>query len=137
MLLKANNFVKKQSNTSENDTEIEIIVIMGDILDTHEKIHTLPFCRAVNFILELSRLKKTFVLIGNHDRMSNNDFLSDEHPFIGIDDNNDNLSIVDKVLVYNDYLFVPYVPPGRFKEALNTINYDYDKGNCYFRTPGI
>ena len=128
--IESEQFCKETIEYVRNSKEIEIVVIMGDILDTHEKIHTLPFCRAVNFILELSRLKKTFLLIGNHDRMSNNDFLSEEHPFIGI--NNDNLSVVDKVLVYNDYIFVPYVPPGRFKEALNTINYDYKKATAIF-----
>ena len=110
---------------------INFVVIMGDILDTHEKIHMMPFCRATNYIQQIASLKKVFVIIGNHDRINNNIFLTEDHAFNGLKDH-PNIVIVDKVAVYNNYLFVPYVPPGRFNEALATIDYDITRCKMIF-----
>jgi len=107
-LLKKNNYDK--------------IIILGDILDTHEKINLQPFLKATEFIINLSKIIKTYVLIGNHDRRNNNIFLTEEHPFLALK-NKENIVIVDKVFKENNYLFVPYVPTGRFQEALKTIEY--------------
>lgn len=107
-LLKKNNYDK--------------IIILGDILDTHEKINLRPFLKATEFIINLSKITKTYVLIGNHDRRNNNIFLTEEHPFLALK-NKENIVIVDKVFKENNYLFVPYVPTGRFQEALKTIEY--------------
>ena len=115
----------------ENSSDLGFIVVLGDILDTHEKIHTQPFCRAVQFLTSLSKLIKTYVLIGNHDRINNNVFMTPEHPFTGMDQN-DNLIIVDSTIQENDFVFVPYVPNGRFKEALSHIDYDFSKAIAIF-----
>lgn len=110
----------------EHQSELSFIVVMGDVLDTHEKIHIQPLCRANYFITELSKLVYTFVLIGNHDRMNNKDFLSTNHPFTAFK-NHPNLKIVDKVIKYKKFIFVPYVENGRFAEALATIDFEADK----------
>ena len=60
------------------------IIILGDILDTHEKINLRPFLKATEFIINLSKITKTYVLIGNHDRRNNNIFLTEEHPFLAL-----------------------------------------------------
>ena len=105
------------------DTESpDLIVVMGDVLDSHEHIYTVPLKQATDFLYRLSEIKTTYVLIGNHDRLNNSDFLSEYHPFVGI--RHPKLIISSKVIVANiqnfKFVFVPYVPPGRFMEALNT-----------------
>jgi DNA repair exonuclease SbcCD nuclease subunit len=115
----------------------DLIVVMGDVLDRHETIHVVPLTNSIKFLKRLSEYKKTYVLIGNHDRPNNNDYLSDFHPFVGIQ--SDNLILVDKVHVaeINGYkfLFVPYVYPGRFEEAVNTKKSEFGDikhMNCIF-----
>lgn len=106
---------------------IDLIVVMGDTLDQHEHIHVVPLVQATNFLTKLSTYAKTYLLIGNHDRPNNSDFLSIYHPFTSLN-NNPNLIIVDKVIsdvIQNmKFIFVPYVYPGRFKEALSTLYKD-------------
>lgn len=110
---------------------IDVIVVMGDTLDRHENIHVVPLVQSVKFLTDLAKIKKTYLLIGNHDRPNNADFLSDYHPFNGLKDVN-NLIVVDKVIqeTINDmkFVFVPYVYPGRFMEAIKT-NKDIDLSN--------
>ena len=133
----------KNDNASETNQMIEEIyklleknkydkiVILGDILDTHEKINLRPFFKATNFIMNLSKITTVYVLIGNHDRMNNNIFLTEEHPFYGLK-NKDNIFIIDKVFKENNLLFVPYVPTGRFAEALKTIQYKEEEVDIIF-----
>ncbi len=102
---------------------VDLIFVMGDTLDRHENIHVVPFTQSIKFIEQLSKLKKTYLLIGNHDRPNNADFLSDYHPFNGLK-GKDNLIVVDNVISTKhdniNILSVPYVFPGRFMEAINT-----------------
>lgn len=43
------------------------IVVLGDVLHTHERLHTIPLNKAYEFIERLRNVAKTFVLVGNHD----------------------------------------------------------------------
>ena len=103
----------------------DFIVCLGDTLDRHETIHTNPLTVATQWLAELSSIAKVYLLIGNHDRPNNSDFLSDEHSLVALKwwDSN-RLVVVDKVVIalIDDlpFFFVPYVPPGRFIEALET-----------------
>ena len=98
----------------------DFAVLLGDILDTHETVHIGPFCRAITFMEQLSKLvPQLFVIVGNHDRPNNTVYLTDEHPFAACK-SWENTTIVDKVIEWNNYLFVPYVQVGRFNEALLT-----------------
>ncbi len=100
------------------------IVVLGDILDTHEIVRVQPHNLAEKFIEGLSEIAHTYVLIGNHDYINNSQFLTTNHIF-GPFKKWSNLTIVDTVKeVYIEekyFVFVPYVPPGRFLEALNTL----------------
>lgn len=116
-------------NIKNLEKQIDFIVILGDILDTHEKIHMQPFCRAINFLKMVATFKRTFVLIGNHDRINNNVYMTDEHPFSSLKDSIDNLIIVDKTYSEEGFCFVPYVPNGRFAEA---IGEKFDETMCFF-----
>ncbi len=100
------------------NNKFDFAVLLGDILDTHETIHIGPFCRAINFMENLSKLvPHMFVIVGNHDRPNNTVYLTDEHPFSACK-SWANTTIVDKVVEWNNYLFVPYVQVGRFHEAI-------------------
>jgi 3',5'-cyclic AMP phosphodiesterase CpdA len=98
----------------------DMVIVMGDVLDRHEQIHVGPLTRAVKFLRDLSSLCPVYLIIGNHDRPNNSDFLSDLHPFTALR-SWDNLTLVDKTMRVNDFVLVPYVPPGRFIEALNLV----------------
>lgn len=99
----------------------DLIVIMGDVLDRHETVHLSPYTRACAWIDSLRAVAPVYVLVGNHDRKNNRDFLGPEHSLVGLK-NWDRVHIVDQPCVaqFGDYAlaFVPYVPPGRFSEAL-------------------
>lgn len=110
---------------------ISFIVILGDVLDTHEKVHLQPLCRAVQFIKDLSKIKFTFILIGNHDRINNKVFLTKEHGLVGLKSCK-NIKIIDEVFKHNNLLFVPYVEPGRFQEALDTLEFDMSEIKAIF-----
>ena len=45
----------------------DFIVLLGDMLDQHEKIHTVPLNKAFEFIDKMRNIAKTFILVGNHD----------------------------------------------------------------------
>jgi len=116
-------------NIKNLEKQIDFIVILGDILDTHEKIHMQPFCRAINFLKMVATFKRTFVLIGNHDRINNNVFMTEEHPFSSLKESDENIIIVDKTYFEGGFCFVPYVPNGRFLEAIGD---NFEKTDCFF-----
>lgn len=105
------------------NTTLNFIVIAGDLLDNHDKIDVEPLNLALNFINSLSQKNKIFVLVGNHDYKNNQQFLSNNHWMNALKQWK-NVTIVDDVVEYevnqSKFLFVPYVPPGRFVEALET-----------------
>lgn len=101
-----------------------LLVVLGDVLHTNARINSYALTAAVNFLRELSALvPQTVLIIGNHDRPNCSDFLSDIHPFTALKDWQ-NFHVVDKVLALQIEGFaitcLPYVPAGRFAEALAT-----------------
>jgi len=56
-----------------------VIVIAGDLLHTHERLHTNVLNKAHDFVNKLRAHKKTYILVGNHDYTSNNQFLTQNH----------------------------------------------------------
>ena len=123
----------------------KFIVLLGDILDRHATINVHCLMRAQNLIHSLSLIAPTYVLIGNHDRPNNSNFLTDEHPFnslklwpntyiidtpldktFELDEENNENENKENNKKYR-FLFVPYVMPGRFDEALQKMENPYDK----------
>lgn len=115
-------FVKKITDLAINSSP-DIIIVLGDILHTHERLHTTPLNKAYEFIEKLREITLTYVLVGNHDMENNMQFLTENHWMNGMKEW-DNVVIVDKTIVtkLNQYtiFLVPYVPTGRFQEALKT-----------------
>lgn len=118
---------------------LNFIIILGDTLDGHEKIDMRSMNRATKFILELSRITETYVLIGNHDRANNQEYLTSDHPFYGLEivgapEKNPDMTYKERKYKVNivrrptairinnqRILLCPYVPPGKFDESLETI----------------
>lgn len=121
-----------------NEKKPDLIICAGDLLHTHERLHTLPLNKAYEFIDKMRKISKTYVLVGNHDYIQNQQFLTDNHWMNGMKEW-DNTIIVDRVVteVINNVLFtfVPYVPPGRFQEALSTLDENvalWRESDCIF-----
>lgn len=112
------------------------IVLLGDLLHTHEKLHTTVLNKALQFIDRMRSITKTFVLVGNHDMVSCSQFLSDNHWLNSIKEW-ENVVIVDTVVhfAYDSFNIVlsPFVPNGRFIEAMNTLTtFDWRKADVIF-----
>ena len=115
-----------------------IIVLLGDILDKHSIVHVHAHKQADKLIDALSQISLVYVLMGNHDLINREQFLTDNHIFITMR-KWPNVVIVDKATVLDikerSFVFVPYVPPGRFVEALNTLvkdDYTWELSDCIF-----
>jgi DNA repair exonuclease SbcCD nuclease subunit len=123
----------------EKDRDVDFVVVMGDVFDRHDNVKLSHMTLAHKFIKDLSALKPTVVLVGNHDRVNNKDFMSPIHPYMGIKDEPKKLYIADrpKLLILRKVvdgvekhfkiLFMPYVEPGRFVEAINRFIEDSHK----------
>lgn len=108
---------------------VDFVVVAGDVLDAHEKIETQLLNRAYDFIRILRRIAHVFVLVGNHDYINNQQFLTDNHWMNGMKEWKD-VTIVDKPVVHLDeYVLVPYVYPGRFVEALLTLETSFSSSS--------
>lgn len=106
--------------------DISFIVVAGDILDTHEKIHSQLMNRAYKLIKNLRTVAPVYVLVGNHDYINNQQFLTDNHWMNGMKEWN-RVHVIDYPLRLEGssgqaFALVPYVPPGRFVEALDKTN---------------
>ena len=110
----------------------DYIVCLGDLLHTHERIHTIPLNKAYDFIRRMSIIAPTIVLVGNHDYIQNQQFLTENH-WMNAMKVWKNVQIVDKIVrIDGGIYFCPYVPNGRFIEAMNTYEGWMDDGVCIF-----
>lgn len=108
----------------------DLVVFLGDTLDTHEKIDLGCLNRAISLFSDVAKTHEIVVLIGNHDRRNNSDYMSNYHPFVGIENiySKKKIHIVYKTELIHGILFVPYVPPGRFRDAIENF-YIYGEDN--------
>jgi DNA repair exonuclease SbcCD nuclease subunit len=108
---------------------VDIIVVAGDVLDTHEKIDSQLLNRAYALIRLLRDIAPTYVLVGNHDYINNQQFLTTNHWMNGMKEWK-NVIVVDEPVLWDVFAFVPYVYPGRFVEALDRI--EWKRARCVF-----
>ena len=101
-----------------------IIILLGDVLDTHETLKNAPWKQATRLIEELSKIAPVYVLVGNHDYINQTQFLTDDHFFNPLK-KWPRVVIVDYPIIINlgghTLVMCPYVPPGRFIEALDHV----------------
>ncbi|QIH04856.1 DNA repair exonuclease [Dasineura jujubifolia toursvirus 2a] len=114
-----NAFIEETLSVIKNN-KFSLCVMAGDLLDTHEKIHQTPYNKVISFIDDVRSHLPVVILVGNHDYENNQQFLTDKH-WLNPLKMWKNVKIVDKVFcdLENYITYVPYVPPGRFIEALN------------------
>jgi len=119
-------------------TNPDFIVILGDILHTQNTVDINAHNIAENLIDSLSKIYEVYILIGNHDYINNQQFLTPNHIF-GPFKKWNNVIIVDKPLSvrYGEFTFVmcPYTPDGRLVEALDTLigdEEDWQMADCVF-----
>lgn len=128
--------------TAAKECKPTFIVVLGDMLDTHEVVRVQPHKLATLFIKELSRIAPTHLIIGNHDLINQTQFLTDNHIFNPLKEW-ENVHIIDEVKKFTyfdgddemEFVMCPYVEPGRFREALDTIlekGDSWDFAECIF-----
>lgn len=122
--VKTNNLVHIASLTSflvgqARSSAPDAVVLLGDLLDYHEKVLTPCLNAAYTLVQALADICPVYILVGNHDYISNTQFLTDAHWMNGMK-HWPGVTIVDKVLVTPAATFCPYVAPGRLAEALAT-----------------
>lgn len=108
------------------------ITILGDLANDHEKLYVVALNGIVS-VLDLicetatSVGAKVYYIVGNHDATTNQIFLTPDHSFNAFK-KWPNLIVVDKPIRFKSsdgYITMcPYVPPGRFVEALDTLGRD-------------
>lgn len=115
----------------------DIIIIAGDLLHTHERLHTTVLNKAHDFVNTMRNIATTYILVGNHDYISNTQFLNDNHWMNSMKEWK-NVEIIDRVrhlqVGSQSFVFVPYVYIGRFVEALETLGDDslWKNADCIF-----
>lgn len=108
---------------SEDKNKTCEIILGGDVMHYHERLFTQPLNQALHFIQTLASITHVYILVGNHDYINNSQFLSTHH-WMNAMKTWKNVTIIDHTYSSPDQLclFVPYVPPGRFVEALETVD---------------
>lgn len=99
--------------------DIDLVVVLGDIMHYHGKGDMKTYIRACKFLKDIaSRVGKerSYLIIGNHDRVNNTVAEGEEHWFYPLKDHPNYPTIVDEVTVkkVGDAVvgFVPYTPAG-------------------------
>ena len=89
----------------------------------------------MNLLKKLRMEAFTYILVGNHDLINNQQFQTENHWMNGMKEW-DNVKVIDKACIHNHgnhkFVFCPYVPVGRFDEALNTLDKDWQNVSCIF-----
>ena len=106
-----------------------MIVVLGDIGHDFDDVGTNRTLRMHDFLNMLHETMsldcKLYLLIGNHDRVHNKVFMTNEHVF-NAHKKWERTHVIDStyVEIINDkkYVFVPYVETGKFNQALATNN---------------
>ena len=78
----------------------------------------MPLNKAYHFVKTMSRIAKTIVIVGNHDLINNQQFLTQNH-WMNAMKQWENVTVCDDVFIENNFLYAPYVPNGRFMEAIS------------------
>lgn len=118
-------FLSELNNLLLNE-KFDFIVSLGDTLHDHSKLETIPLSTADDFFKLLSGYSLLFAMVGNHDYISNSQFLTDKHWLKPFKNSKYNMKVVDNVTLHehngNKFILVPYVPDGKFNEALDGVD---------------
>ena len=113
-----------------SDDLITHVILLGDVLHDHEKIHSTVLTRVVAFVKMISTKVKVTILVGNHDMVNNQVFCDPNGNWMNVFLGWGNVCIVDvpQYVLINQIKIaaVPYVHVGRFQEALDKYNIKLD-----------
>lgn len=126
-----NMFIEKMVELVDKENP-DVIIIMGDVLHTHERINAIALNKAYEFIDLMRKRALTQILVGNHDFYNNQKFCESSHWMNALKEWK-NVTIVDTAIFHSiiknnntvNIFLCPFVPPGRFEEALQTSGLDY------------
>ena len=105
-----------------NSNNIDMIVILGDILHTMDVLKTVCMNTALDFFNALLKFEKPiYIIVGNHDFIGPNEIMSKNH-WMGSIHFHELIEVVDNIVIDDNLLFLPYVPPGKFNQVLANIN---------------
>lgn len=106
----------------QQDIKPDYVVLMGDNLNDHSNTTIKAFCKITNLINRLQETSKVVLIIGNHDRETNNDYCSQYHFFTSYN-SCPNVIVVDTPKVIDCFsrkiVFCPFVVQGKFDKALS------------------
>jgi DNA repair exonuclease SbcCD nuclease subunit len=134
--IKFNNLqdVDKLEQVIESRDKPDFIIVAGDVLDTHERLNTQLMIRAYNLFRTLKQIAPLYILVGNHDYINNQQFLTSNHWMNGMKEWPD-VHIVDTptwIRTHSrSYLLMPFVPVGRFLEACS-LEAGWQDATCIF-----
>lgn len=114
-------FMERLESRVLSQQNFDAIVVLGDTLHDHERLHTTPLNKAIEFFVMLSRHARLWVLVGNHDLQNNQQFLTENHWLVAVK-SLPNITVVDTAIFSAELnaVFMPYVPNGRMAEAIST-----------------
>jgi len=98
------------------------IIIGGDLMHYHERIFTQSLNKSLEFVKLISSFAPTDILVGNHDMINNQQFLTTNH-WLNVFSDFSNVTVIDKPLLRDNMLLMPYVYPGRFMEAISNTEW--------------
>lgn len=129
-----NVFVKKLDEwLSQNP--VDAIISMGDLLHTHERLHTQALNKAIEYVDIMSKYAPTYIQVGNHDFCNNSAYLTQNH-WLNVFKNRNNITVVDDVTIVDIHshkiTLCPYVPDGKFRTALDTKIGEWEDSECIF-----
>jgi len=136
-VLETEEFIEKLiSFLKPKRNDISFLLILGDTFHTHEWLHLTPYNRGYELFSEIQDLGiPLIVLVGNHDMLDATQFLTKNHAFNFLKKWS-NVWIVDFPLHIscgeNNFLCVPFVPKGRFIEALKLADIDFKTVDIIF-----
>jgi len=117
-------FISKTIDLVQKESP-DFIIILGDVLHEHERLHTIPLNKAYDFVKAMATATQTYILVGNHDMINNQQFLNQNHWMNGMKAWHNTIIVdVPTCLEHNGnrFVFCPYVPNGRLQEALDTLD---------------
>lgn len=122
----------------------DTIILVGDIANDHERIHSACMHAISTFLEYLGKLQiPTYYIVGNHDMVNNTVFLDPKMNTIVPLAAGTGVTVVSKPMVAWSpalaaanlkLVLCPYVFPGRFQEALRTLapEFNYESAHAIF-----
>ena len=99
----------------------DIIVLMGDVLHTHEMVYVKAFRLLEELIEYLRAIAKVYILVGNHDYINASENQTEEHP-LGPFKKWKGVKVIDRLTLVEfenrKVVMSPYLPYGKFVSSL-------------------